>query len=182
MNNWILGRRWNVLQAMPNNELLAAHSAREMGWGVFYPCYKEKRRPHRGKPQEVTLPYLPGYLFVADNRYLSLWELSKAKGVTSVLRVGGDYAFINDTDPVMRRLLRMADDRGYVAREEVKPITPYKEGDTVLLQNCPFALHEAIIGMQDEDREGTEVWITIFGGTRKIHLKHNQIGEVVKAA
>ena len=181
-NNWVMGRRWNVIASMPNNELLAAHSAKDMGWRVFYPCYREKRRPHRGKPQEVTLPYLPGYLFVADNRFLSLWELSKAKGVTSVLRIGGEYAFIDDTDAVMRRLLKMADDDGYVAREAVKPITLYKDGDTVTLQNCPFAMHQVIIDMVDQDSKGADVWITLFGSTRKIHVAHEHIGEVIKAA
>lgn len=181
-NSWVMGRRWNVIQSMPNNELLAAASAKDMGWGVFYPCYREKRRPHRGKPTEVTLPYLPGYLFVADNRFLSLWELSKAKGVTSVLRVGGEYAFIDDTDQVMRRLLKMADDDGYVAREAVKPITLYKDGDTVMLKDCALSLHQAVIDMVHADHEGADVWVQILGGPVKVKVKHEQIGEIIRAA
>ena len=181
MDNWILGRRWNVIQAMPNNELLAAHSAREMGWRVFYPCYREKRRPHRGKPQEVTLPYLPGYLFVADDRFLSLWELSKAKGVTSVLRVGGEYAFIDDMDPVMRTLLKMADDDGFVKVEVAKkPITLYKKGDQVILDDGPFKSFPGVIHEISKNRKLAQVWVQIFGRPTNVEMHVEQLRQVQK--
>lgn len=177
---WVMGRRWNVIQAMPNSELLAASTAREMGWGVFYPCYWGKRRPHRGKAQQMTLPYLPGYLFVADDRFLSLWELSKAKGISSVLRCGSEYAFIDDTDPVMTRLLRMADDDGYVAwDEDRKPITMFQKDETVRLQNCPFELFPAVIDAIDESRNGAWVWVKMFGGKTRVHVDYEQLEKII---
>lgn len=180
--NWVIGRRWNVVHTEPRNEGLATSSAIELGWKALYLRYRETKKSQKRKNREVILPYIPGYIFVEATRSLSLWELGKADGVSAVVRMGGQHALIADTDPVMRRLLKMADGGGFVAHDEAKPITLYKNGDTVVLQNCPFELHTALIEMVDDDRSGAQVWLTMFGSTRKIHVKHDQIGEVVRAA
>lgn len=183
--NWILGRRWAVVQCVPNSEALAAASAAELGHEVFFPRYREKRvRAHR-KVIEVVLPYLSGYFFVQDSRYsrdgrpLSLWDLGKAKGVASVLKVGSEYATVSDTDPVMRTLLNMADQKGFVEREEAKkPITLFKPGEIARLKNCPFELFNAVIDMIDESRNGAWVWVKMFGGKSRVHVNYDQLEKI----
>lgn len=169
-HTWIMGRRWAVVQCVPNSEALAAQSATELGHMVFFPRYKETVvRSHR-KPVERRMAYIPGYLFVEDSRYardgrpLSLWELGKAKGVASVLKVGSEYATVSDTDAVMQCLLKMADDQGFVKREIAgKPISLIKEGDTVVIRQGPFADFEAIVAKVSQNRKVAEVWAQLFG-------------------
>ncbi len=185
-NNWLMGRRWAVVQCVPNSEALAATSAAELGFSVFWPRYREKVvRSHR-KAVERLCSYIPGYCFVSDAKYardgrpLSLWELGKAKGVASVLKVGSEYATVADTDPVFRVLMSMADDRGFVAREEAKkPITLFKTSETVMLKNCPFELFPAVIDMIDESRNGAWVWVQMFGGRSRVHVDYNQLEKIV---
>lgn len=187
MNNWIIGRRWNVVQTAPNSEALAATSAAEMGFEVFYPRYREKRVQSHRKPVERQLAYLPGYIFTADNRYsqdgrpLSLWELGKAKGVAAVLRVGSEYAAVPDTDPVMQALLKMADDWGFVTREIAKkPITLFKEGEKVIVNDGPFRDFPGVVKEISKSRKIAQVWLQIFGRETKIELEIGQLRHPVK--
>ncbi len=164
------------MASTPNSESLAATSAKEKGWEVFWPRYLAPNPKATKEPLKRVVSYLPGYVFVADNRFLSLWDLSKAKGVLSVLKVGTEYAMISDTDPVMRRLLNMADKYGFVeANLALKPITVLDVGDKVLLQDCPFELREAVIEEFDDDREGAWVWAHVFGGDVRMHVKYKQM-------
>ena len=185
MNNWIIGRRWNVVQTAPNSESLAATSAREMGWEVFWPRYLEKRaQPHR-KPVEAIFPYLPGYIFTADARYaqdgrpLSLWELGKAKGVASVIKMGDEFVAVNDTDPVMQALLKMADDDGFVKIEAAKkPITLFKKGDKIIVDQGPFMSFAGIVKEISKNRKIAQVWVEIFGRETKLELQIGQLRHV----
>ena len=180
MNNWILGRRWLVVQSLPRAELVAYAAARRAGWAAFLPRYATTLAGRKQKPRTVILAYLPGYLFAESTRYLDPYDLSKCQGVASVLRNGEGYAHIPDTDHVMHQLLKMADDDGMVEADLArKPITPYKAGDRVVLQNCPFELQQAVIDVIDHNRAGAWVWAQILGGPVRLHVKHEHIGEVL---
>lgn len=182
MDNWILGRRWNVLQTSPNSEALAATSAKEMGYEVFWPRYREKRLQSHRKPVELIRSFIPGYLFVVDARYahdgrsLSLWELGKAKGVMRIVKNAG-VETINDTDPIMQLLLKMADDDGFVKAEIAKkPIftTTIKQGDKVKITEGPFMGFLALVEGVSKDRTIATIWIEIFGGKTlaEMYLEH----------
>ena len=171
-----------MVQTAPNSESLAATSAREMGYEVFYPRYREKRAQSHRKPVEVILPYLPGYIFAGDYRYshdgrpLSLWELGKAKGVASVLRVGSEYAAVSDTDPIMQALLKMADDFGFVKNEFAKkPITLFKKDDEIIVDDGPFMSFPGIVKEISKNRKIAQVWVQIFGRETKLELEIGQL-------
>lgn len=185
MDNWILGRRWAVVQCVPNSEALAAASAAELGFSVFWPRYREKVvRSHR-KDVDAVLSYLPGYTFVEDSRYardgrpLSLWELGKAKGVASVLKVGSEYATVSDTDPIMQQLLKMADDWGFVTREVAKkPITLFKAGDSIIVDDGPFRSFPGVVHEISKNRKIAQVWVQIFGRPTNVGLHIEQMKPV----
>lgn len=180
--NWQIGRRWAVVQCVPNSEGLAASSAAELGFTVFWPRYQEKRLQSHRKPVDAVLSYLPGYTFVQDSRYaqdgrpLSLWELGKAKGVASVLKVGSEYATVPDTDAIMQELLKMADDNGFVTREVAKtPISLFRVGDKAVIREGPFAGFEAVIDKLSKGRNVAKVWVQIFGRPTALTLETEQL-------
>lgn len=177
--NWILGRRWHVIQCTPRSELVASYEAKRIGWETFAPYYIETKRIAKRKPVTVRVPYIPGYIFAVASRYNDLHALSKCQGVNNVLRTGMDYALIGDTDPVMCRLLAIAEDDGEIPQEyaglSTSDLKPFKAGDTVKLIDCPLALQPAVIEMLDDDRKGATVWVNMFGGSVKTHVKIGQM-------
>lgn len=185
--NWQIGRRWAVVQCVPNSEGLAASSAAELGFTVFWPRYRGKRLQSHRKPVDAVLSYLPGYTFVQDSRYaqdgrpLSLWELGKAKGVASVLKVGSEYATVPDTDAIMQELLKMADDNGFVTREvATKPITLFKKGDKIIVDDGPFRLFPGVVHEISKNRKIAQVWVQIFGRPTNVELHIEQMKAAVK--
>lgn len=177
-SSWEMGRRWLVIRCLPRSEHVAAAKARELGFTVLFLHSEYMKAVAKRKPRRVIEAYLPGYIFaVADRRY-SLHELTKAHGVQSVLMSGGEYAMIPDTDPVMRQLLKMGDERGRVEREAAKkPITLFKAGETVKIKDGPFALFTAVIESIDEKRQWSWVWVELFGGKVKVQMEIEQLSK-----
>jgi transcription antitermination factor NusG len=184
---WDIGRRFYVVQCNPRQEFVARAEALKQGWQITLPHRVYIKRVRGHKPRTIKEAYLPGYMFAVASNYsrdgstaLSVHDLGKAHGVLGVLRTGYDYAQIPDTDPVMRALLKMTDDNGVVPEPiATLPISRYRPGDRVSLQNCPYALHEAVIEMVDDNRTGAWVWLSMFGSQVKTRVRDDQIGEVV---
>ena len=176
MIRWDIGRRWLVVSCSPRGESVASAKARELGYTVFYPHSRFIKTVPKKKPTEVIEPYLPGYIFAASDRRLSVYDLERAQGVRDVLQFAGEYALIPDTDPVMRHLLKMAGDDGEIARQEAKsPITLIKAGETVKAKDGPFAGIEGLVAKVDAKRQTAQVWLKIFGGDTLATFEVGQI-------
>lgn len=175
---WVMGRRWLVVRCAPRSEAVAAANAREIGYDVLFLHSRYMKPVAKKKPRQVIEPYIPGYIFAADDRRCSIHALSKAQGVHDVLRVGGEYALIPDTDSVMRHLLTLGDAKGQIAREIAKsPITLFKAGDAVQIKDGPFALQSAIVESIDEKRQSSWIWVELFGGRVRIQAGIEQLSK-----
>lgn len=176
---WVMGRRWLVVRCAPRSEAVAASEARKIGYDVLFLHSRYKKAIAKRKPREVVEPYIPGYIFAADDRRCSIHALSKAQGVQEVLRNCGEYALIPDTDSVMRHLLSLGDASGRMEREVAKhPITLFKAGDSVELKDGPFALQSAVIESIDEKRQTSWIWVSLFGGRVRLNAELGQLAKV----
>lgn len=184
--NWIPGRRWLAVQTAPRREKLAAEQATLAGWHIFFPRSKAIVRKAGGWRREVDQPYLAGYIFAEARRSMDPYDLEKTHGIVSVLR-GTEpqgYYEIEDTDPVMRTLLAMADADGFIAVQEARnPITRYKAGDRITIaRGNVFEGFQGLVDKLDRKRRGADVWLTILGGATKVFVPHEQIGQVESRA
>lgn len=175
---WEIGRRWLVVRCLPRSEHIAAAKARELGFTVLF-LHSDYMKPvAKRKPRRVIESYIPGYIFAVADRRFSLHDLSKAHGVQGILKAGGEYALIPDTDQVMRHLLKMGDSSGKVDRETARhPITLIKAGDAVTLKDGPFALQSAIVDAIDEKRQLSWVWVELFGGRVRVEVAVNGLSK-----
>lgn len=176
---WVIGRRWLVVRCAPRSEPVAAAKARELGYEVLFLHSTYMKPVQKRKPRLVIEPYIPGYIFAADDRRISLHALSKAQGVSEILTMAGEIITIPDTDSVMRHLLTLGDNRGKIEKETAKnPITLFKVGERVEIKNGPFALQKAVIESIDEKRQLSWMWVEVFGGRVRLQAEISHLAKV----
>ena len=120
-----------------------------------------------------ALPYLPGYLFCAYDPFLSLWELSKLPGISTIIRMDGYPVLIRGDDPQMTELIAMTDEQGFVKKPEVQPITKLEVGDLITMPpKSAFGAGERVEILGVDNSQFVTVEVTIFGAKRPVQVRH----------
>jgi len=136
---WRPGLRWYVVRTHAREEARAECSLAGGGISTFLPRIEVARRAAvRGAAAE---PLFPQYLFARFDAEERLRDVSFARGVQQVVRVGGSLASIED-DAIAMLQARVGPD-GYVRLgAEVRP------GDRVVISAGPFASLGGVVERQ----------------------------------
>jgi len=88
---------WHVISTSPQQEIRASLEITKAGFDVFYPIKQYTRtRPNR-KPELVSGPLFPRYLFVQFDRSQPEWaKIVDMRGVSSVLCNGNQPVIVRD--------------------------------------------------------------------------------------
>lgn len=190
------GLRWYVCSTMPQNERRAAESLRREAERLldrnarplvsYVPCdtmwMKRKRRAIDLPRLEVQKPMLRSYVFVGaiggleaihlnvmsernvegQNRHGLLSVLGTRDGLPMCLPAG-DVRFLN----------RLAERELEAGVHRTVEASPYSEGDSVQIEDGPFASYSGQVKGVDEQQSRLLVEIEIFGRATPIELDFN---------
>jgi transcriptional antiterminator RfaH len=88
-------KSWYAISAKPHQEFLAESNLRNLGVETFLPLLREARVIRR-KPQDVTVPLFPGYLFAKFDLERSYRGILYARGVRRIVSFGSAPAVVDE--------------------------------------------------------------------------------------
>jgi transcriptional antiterminator RfaH len=138
---------WFAMRSKPNKEEFLASQLRASGLVVFLPLLRVK--PVNPRSRKIR-PYFPNYLFVqVDLENINVSDLKWMPGASSLVSFDGEPASVPDL--LIEALQKQVERENESLRNETKN---FQAGDTVLIQNGPFAGYEAVFDMSisGEDR------------------------------
>ncbi len=147
--------RWYTLHSKPNKEsaLFLELCAREVE--VFYP----QLRVHPANPRSRTIrPFFPGYMFVhVDLALTGFSELQWLPFSSGLVMFGGEPAYISEV--VIHGIKHHIDEINAAGGERLIGL---QRGDPVLIEDGPFAGHEAIFDIRLPDSERVRVLLKVL--------------------
>lgn len=183
MPAWVGDPAWLCLQSEFRQERLAEQALRETGFTTFLPEYscrvkRSNRVAHtrRGKEaQTVRRLLFPGYLFIQTVVADKPWRIVHTlKGVRAIMFMGEWPARV--PDEVIDKI-RGAENCGIA---EEAPSVPFTVGQTVRVEDGPFAGFDALVeqiraGTVDEEA-AVMCLLELFGRKVRIRVSASQLG------
>lgn len=140
-----------IVQFKPNAHKIAERNLRQQNFKTFTPL-EEIKKYKNGKFITTQRPLFPGYMFVAFEKDIKLWNSIKSTfGVTKVLTHNHKPYLILNT--VVTTIMEQCDQNGVFL-----PKKHFCENDRVRLISSPFENFLATVDSIDEDQR---VWILI---------------------
>jgi transcriptional antiterminator RfaH len=157
------GLRWYAMKCKPNREKEVERRLRAIDLEVFLPWLRHRRR-RRGHREWVLVPLFPGYLFCRLELEVSGKAARYVPGVKDFLKFGSHVAEI--TSDIIEQLRERCP--GGIA--QINPLGNVMPGETVRIQEGPFAGVDAIFARVLKDSERVAVLLEILGRQTKIEL------------
>ncbi len=164
------GIRWYAIKCKPNREKEVQKRLTDLGIEVFLPWIRARRRRH-GSPRWVLVPLFPSYLFTRLDLQVSGKAARYVPGVRDFLKFGSHVAEVSEG--IIEQLRERCP--GGVA--QVDPMR-FKPGQTVRIQEGPFAGVEAIFERTLKDSERVAVLLEILGRQTKLELPVESIDKL----
>ena len=160
--------QWFLIHTKPRQEGIALENLARQG----YPCYlpmlpTEKLR--QGKLVTLQEPLFPRYLFIQLGQGSTAQSWSPIRSTRGVSRL---VSFGNEPARVPADLVQMLQAHDADRSQDVQ--TLFKSGDTVLIQEGPFAGLEAIYQMKDGEGR-VMVLIELMSKPAQLKLQTNQL-------
>ena len=154
---------WYALRSKPNKEDFLAKQLEAYDVDVFFPRVHVKPVNPRSRK---TRPYFPNYLFVhVDLDVVKLSTLRWVPGASGLVSFDGEPAPVPDL--LITALKRQVDLVNAASRELTSNL---KHGDTVVIQDGPFAGHEAIFDLRLSGQDRVRVLLN-FLQTRQVPVE-----------
>ena len=154
---------WYALRSKPNKEDFLAKQLEAYDVDVFFPRIHVKPVNPRSRK---TRPYFPNYLFVhVDLDVVKLSTLRWVPGASGLVSFDGEPAPVPDL--LITTLERQVDLINASARELASNFRP---GDAVVIQDGPFAGHEAIFDLKLSGQDRVRVLLN-FLQTRQVPVE-----------
>ena len=172
--------KWFAVMTTPRGEEIANRNLKRLGYHTFYPFERVRRRRKRPNVNQylvewITLPYFPGYLFLAIRDGQGIYQATQADCVSTVVCCRGEPLEIPAS--VMDRLMAIADEGGVMGRIDKVTRKPYKTGQMVRFgDNSPMSGLLAQISL-DNGKE-VRVWMEYLGANRLITVDPKVIAEI----
>jgi transcription antitermination factor NusG len=161
--------QWFVLRSKPNKEdffydQLLAHRLE-----VFYPCIRVQVVNPRARKIK---PYFPGYLFIhVDLQDITASFLNRMPGSGGLVSFGAEPASVPEA--LIAAIHRRVDEINGAGGEQLHGLNP---GDTVIIQDGPFAGQEAIFNVRISGKERVRVLLKLLQGRQlPLELPSRQI-------
>lgn len=161
---------WYVIRSKPNKEDFLAGQLDAYGIKVFCPSLRVRTVNPRARK---VLPYFPSYLFIhVDLETISTSTLHWMPGAINLVSFDGVPAPVPDT--LISAIERQVEHLNATQANLVKGLKP---GDTVLIQDGPFAGYEAIFDGHISGRERVRVLLNFLQKRQiPVELEERQIG------
>ena len=154
---------WYALRSKPNKEDFLAKQLEAYDVDVFFPRIHVKPVNPRSRK---TRPYFPNYLFVhVDLDVVKLSTLRWVPGASGLVSFDGEPAPVPDL--LITTLEKQVDLINASARELT---SNFKPGDAVVIQDGPFAGHEAIFDLKLSGQDRVRVLLN-FLQTRQVPVE-----------
>src|SRR5215204_675302 len=162
---------WYALRSKPNKEDFLAKQLEAYDVDVFFPRIHVKPVNPRSRK---TRPYFPNYLFVhVDLDVVKLSTLRWVPGASGLVSFDGEPAPVPD---LLITALERQVDLINTASRELTITSSLKHGDTVVIQDGPFAGHEAIFDLRLSGQDRVRVLLNFLQARQvPIELQSRQI-------
>ena len=159
-----MSERWYVIHSKPHKEELLSEQLTVRKIEHYYPRLHVK--PVNPRCRKVK-PYFPGYLFVWINlELLGLSYMVWLPGVAGLVTFGGEPADVaqNLIDAIRQRVNEVNQAGGLA-------INGFKKGETIIIQEGPFAGYEAIFNVSLPGSERVKVLLKLMNDQRQVPLE-----------
>ena len=128
---------WYAIKSKPNKESFLAGQLESHDVEIFFPCVQVI--PANPRSRKIR-PYFPGYLFVhVDLDLFSASDLRWMPGASGLVSFDGEPAPVPDI--IITAIKKHLDHYNQTFQDQGKM---FQQGDSVQIQNGPFAGYEAI--------------------------------------
>ena len=163
---------WYAMRSKPNKEDFLAGQLRAHGLEVYYPVLRVK--PVNPRSRKVR-SYFPGYLFVhVDLEINNVSDLRWMPGASGLVSFDGEPASVPDL--LIDTLKKQVDHHNKIIRDKKKN---FETGDVVLIEDGPFAGHEAIFDISISGEDRVRVLLNLLTGRQMpVEIEGRQIRRV----
>jgi transcription elongation factor/antiterminator RfaH len=164
------GLRWYAIQTKGNKEKEVAKRLTDLKFEIFLPWLRDRRRIG-SRYQWVLVPLFPGYLFCRLDIVVSGKTARYAPGVKDFLKFGNEITEIS-SDIIVALQERCPE--GVAA---VNPVS-LTAGDSVSINEGPFAGLEAIFEKKMKGSERVAVLLELLGRQRRLVLPPETVTKI----
>lgn len=166
---------WYAIRSKPNKEDFLAGQLEAYGVEVFYPRIFVKTVNPRARKVRA---YFPSYLFVhVDLEKVSTSTLRWMPGAVSLISFDGEPAMVPDL--LIAAIRRQVE---FINASQKKFVEELKPGDSVLVQDGPFAGYEAIFDGRISGRDRVRVLLNFLQKRQvPLDLQEGQIGRLKRS-
>ena len=146
---------WYAMRSKPNKEDFLAGQLHAHGVEVFFPVLRVNPVNPRSRK---TRPYFPNYLFVhVDLDEVNVSDLRWMPGASGLVSFDGDPASVPDV--LIAAIKKQVDRHNAVFHDQKKN---FEQGDTVLIQEGPFAGYEAVFDTHISGQDRVRVLLSLI--------------------
>jgi transcriptional antiterminator RfaH len=159
---------WYVVRTHAGEERRAEMNLQHSEVHTFLPRVRARRRAADGS---AWSPLFPQYLFARFDPERALRHVSFARGVQSVVKVGGALATV-DHD-VIAMLQSRVDDEGFVRIGE-----PLQPGDSIRIASGPFAALAGVVERNRSAHDRVLVLLTVVNGGMRVEVPRDCVQRI----
>lgn len=146
---------WYAMRSKPNKEDFLAGQLQAHGVEVFFPVLRVK--PVNPRARKLR-PYFPNYLFVhVDLDVINVSDLRWMPGASGLVSFDGEPASVPDL--LIVTVQKQVDLHNASLRDQEKN---FQQGDTVLIQEGPFAGYEAVFDTHISGQDRVRVLLSLL--------------------
>lgn len=175
-----MGFKWYIVHTQANCENRAKtalqerirQQSMERFFGELLVPAEAVQETVRGQKKETVKKFYPGYMFVQMELNEKTFALARsASKVTGF--VGGNNPSIVDEKTIETIKAQMSE-----GMKKPKPKVSFEEGETVKINEGPFANFSGIVDEVKLDKQKVKVKVTIFGRSTAVELDFLQVEKV----
>ena len=167
--------QWYAIRSKPNKENFLAQQLESSGIDVFFPYIRVT--PVNPRSRKIR-PYFPNYLFVhVDLEMVQVSTLHWMPGASGIVSFGGEPASVPDF--LIVAVQKQVDLLNASSRDLVNDL---HAGDTVTIQDGPFAGYEAIFDTRLSGQDRVRVLLNLLQKRQMpLELESRQIRRVKRS-
>jgi transcriptional antiterminator RfaH len=152
--------QWYALKSKPNKEDALWHEVSARGYEVFYPQIRVQPVNPRSRKLRA---YFPGYMFLhVDIEAVGISNVSWIPHSNGLVTFGEDPATV--PEGLVHALQRRLEQVNAAGGEVMQGL---RQGDTVVIQDGPFAGYEAVFDARVSGNERVRVLLQLLRGQQK---------------
>lgn len=164
-----MSHKWYVLRSKPRSEEALWRQVCRRGFESFFPRLRVTPVNPRAKRSR---PYFPGYMFVRlDIGEVGMSAFEWMPYSLGLVRFGGEPATVQD-----ELIISLMQHINEFNVHRMEPALKWKHGDTIWIDDGPFAGYEGIFDAQIQGRERVRILLQLLGGRQvRVELNADQI-------